>query len=245
MLNNAVLDLSHHNGSVDFTEVKESGVIGIIHKVTEGTSFVDNCYDKNKKAAKAAGLLWGAYHFLRPGNMQTQAEFFVASVGEYIDLYCADHEDDGVSVDDLKDFCNAVRDLVGLKPQVIIYSGHLLKEQVGDDEDAELADYPLWLAQYTSGTPSWPTQIWPQWWLWQYTEDGSCDGVNGDVDVNKYDGTAEELINEWGGEVKPKQPKPPPKPEIIRTVTVNITAPAGIKVVVDITHTGPSRRSDV
>ncbi|MGA9456859.1 MAG: hypothetical protein WBV43_15495, partial [Pseudolabrys sp.] len=84
----------------------------------------------------------------------------------------------------------------------------VLKEQLGDRRDSELSQYRLWLAQYTSGTPSWPKATFPQWWLWQYTEHGECDGLPGDsegnLDLNKYTGTKQQLIDEWRGEVPPK-----------------------------------------
>src|SRR5262245_2377 len=102
MLNKAVIDISHWNPVDSFVEAKADGVIGVIHKVTESTNYVDPTYNGNKEAAKAAGLLWGAYHFLRPGDMKAQAQYFISKIGEPIDLYAADHEDAGVSLNDLK-----------------------------------------------------------------------------------------------------------------------------------------------
>src|SRR5262249_39719025 len=83
----------------------------------------------------AAGLLWGAYHFLQPGNMKDQAQYFVSKAGKNLDLYVADHEDEGVSLDDLKTFLREVKRLTGKSS--IIYSGHVLKEQLGDRRDSE------------------------------------------------------------------------------------------------------------
>ena len=194
-----VLDLSHWNPVESWEALKQSGIVGIIYKVTEGSSYVDTTYDAAKKGARAAGLLWGAYHFLRPGDMRAQAKFFVDKVGEPIDLYCADHEDFGVTVEDLKLFMLEVHRLTGVKP--ILYSGHVIKEQVGNIPDPVLAQYRLWIAQYTGASqPEWPQQIWPMWWLWQYTEHGAATGVGGDVDMNRYSGAGPlQLTAEWGG----------------------------------------------
>ena len=138
--------------------------------------------------------------------MKDQAKYFVGEVGKNLDLYAADHEDEGVSLDDLKTFLREVKRLTGKSP--IIYSGHVLKEQLGDRRDFELSQYQLWLAQYTSRTPSWPKPTFPQWWLWRYTEHGECDGIPGDsegnLDLNKYAGTKQQLIDEWCEEVPPK-----------------------------------------
>lgn len=206
MLNKAVVDLSHWDEVDSFEDAKDDGVVGIIHKATESNNYFDPTYNQRKKDALAAGLLWGAYHFLRPGNIKDQAQYFVREVGKNLDLYAADHEDEGVSLDDLKTFLSEVKRLTGKSP--IIYSGHVLKEQLGDRRDSELSQYRLWLAQYTSRTPSWPKPTFPQWWLWQYTEHGECDGIPGDsegnLDLNKYAGTKQQLIDEWCEEVPPK-----------------------------------------
>src|SRR5262245_60705264 len=98
-----VIDLSHWNEVDDWDEVLADGIIAVIHKATEGSSYVDDTYHERKDAARQAGLLWGAYHFLRPGNMEQQAEHFCSTCGD-IDLYAADHEDPGVSLSDLKEF---------------------------------------------------------------------------------------------------------------------------------------------
>jgi GH25 family lysozyme M1 (1,4-beta-N-acetylmuramidase) len=130
----------------------------------------------------------------------------VSEVGNNLDLYAADHEDGGVSLDDLKVFLREVKQLTGKSP--IIYSGDLLKEQLGDRVDSELSQYRLWLAEYTSGTPTWPQATFPQWWLWQYTERGECAGIpgnsEGNLDLNKYAGTEQQLIKEWSGKASPE-----------------------------------------
>ena len=206
MLEKAVVDLSHWDSVDSFEDAKDDGVVGIIHKATEADNYFDPTYNQRKRDALAAGLLWGAYHFLRPGNMKDQAQYFVSKVGTTLGVYAADHEDEGVSLADLKTFLSEVRRLTGQSP--IIYSGHVLKDQLGDRCDSELSQYRLWLAQYTSGTPSWPKATFPKWWIWQYTEQGECDGIPGDsqgnLDLNKYAGTKQKLIDEWREEVPPQ-----------------------------------------
>jgi GH25 family lysozyme M1 (1,4-beta-N-acetylmuramidase) len=191
-----VVDLSHWEDVLSFEDVRASGVVGVIYKATEGSDYVDPTYAECRKEAEKAGLKWGAYHFLRPGDLRTQAQFFLKEVGTDLELYCADHEDLGVSLGDLKEFLFEILRQTG--KHAVIYSGHVIKEQVGDDPDQVLEHFRLWVAHYTDeAEPDWPRQIWPKWWLWQYTEDGSCPGINGDVDRNKYAGSAEELVREW------------------------------------------------
>src|SRR5258707_1097158 len=61
---NVVIDLSHHNQNLDFASIRFSGgILGIIHKATQGLDYADPTYLPHKTSALANGLLWGAYHF--------------------------------------------------------------------------------------------------------------------------------------------------------------------------------------
>src|SRR5947208_2529441 len=81
MQTNAVIDLSHFNVNPDFKKAKADGILGVIHKVTQGLGFVDNRYMEHRNAARAEGLLWGAYHFGAGGDGIAQADFFLQKVG--------------------------------------------------------------------------------------------------------------------------------------------------------------------
>ena len=57
---NVIVDLSHHNGNVDLAQAQAAGIVGVIHKATQGTAHVDPMYQVNRAKAQDAGLLWGA-----------------------------------------------------------------------------------------------------------------------------------------------------------------------------------------
>ena len=59
----AVIDLSRFVTVTDFRAVRQSNILGVIHKATEGGDYVDPACATRRPAAEAAGLLWGAYHF--------------------------------------------------------------------------------------------------------------------------------------------------------------------------------------
>ena len=59
-------------------EVAASGVLGLIHKATEGTSFIDNARAKNCSNAIAAGIAISTYFWLKPGDGAAQTEFYLA-----------------------------------------------------------------------------------------------------------------------------------------------------------------------
>src|SRR5215831_10419038 len=130
-INPLVVDLSHHNDVADFGKVKAAGYAGIIHKATEAISFVDNMYAIRRGDATDAGLLWGAYHFLRPVSIAAQVDFFLKIASpDNTTLLALDHEDARVPLIDAKEFLLRVEHAVGRK--AVFYSGFLIKEQLGN-----------------------------------------------------------------------------------------------------------------
>src|SRR5262245_23448045 len=67
------IDVSHHQGVVDWRKVARSDVAFAILKATEGGDYVDDTFARNLAGAAASGLVVGAYHFFtfcRPGAEQ-------------------------------------------------------------------------------------------------------------------------------------------------------------------------------
>jgi lysozyme len=227
------IDISHWQGFPDFKKVRAQGVIAMIHKATEGQSYQDPNRRQNIINATKAGIKCCTYHWLKPGDAAEQMAFYLRAVdpveGERMVI---DYEETGCTLDDLK---AAVEMLIGdpRNLQVTVYSGHLLKEQLGDKHDSYLADHTdLWLAQYTTGTPTWPKGTYPQWALWQYSESGKLDGIEGSaVDLDRFNGT-DAMLLEW---ISPDsdQPIPGPDPETI-PISVALTLPDDVAITISI-----------
>ena len=200
------LDLSHWNEVTSWDEVEDAGVIGIIHKATEGHSYVDKTYAGRMQGATQAGLKWGAYHFLKHGKAAAQMTHFL----KYAALppgsrVAIDYEDPACTLTDLHEAVAALA-AADSTMQICIYAGALLKEQLGDKHDRQLARCSLWLAQYTSGTPTWPKGTWPALSLWQYTdgdvggEPRAVPGVVPPMDCNQFNGSRSACAR-WFGPV--------------------------------------------
>ena len=58
------IDISHHNGSVNLTKVKEKQKF-VIMKATEGANFVSPVYKERIVKAVGLGINCGAYHYYR------------------------------------------------------------------------------------------------------------------------------------------------------------------------------------
>ena len=48
---NAVIDISHHNANLDFQQAKAAGILGVIHKATQGLTYKDPMYVTNRQKA--------------------------------------------------------------------------------------------------------------------------------------------------------------------------------------------------
>lgn len=220
-----VLDLSHHNDVRSFDEIAASGVIGVILKASQGTSFEDPTYQQRSYEALKAGLKVASYHYLEGGDIAEQMRWFLEVVqpveGERLVI---DHEADA----SLEELVQAVN-ILASDPhdvEITVYSGHLIKEQLGDDYDETLAGLTsLWIAQYGCAMPSWPSKTWPTVALWQWSDSESCPGVNGPVDANHFNGTADACAR-WIG--------PVPQPQLIPIVEIAIAAPPDVAISINI-----------
>ncbi|WP_051630404.1 glycoside hydrolase family 25 protein [Afifella pfennigii] len=201
---NAVIDISHYNGAVDLAAAKADGIIGVIQKATEGTGYVDPSYAANRDKARAAGLLWGAYHFGTGAGGAAQATHFLSVVGDDpATLLALDFEANpsgpSMSLEEAKAFIVAVARRRGRFPG--FYSNARIADELGDHVDPLLARCWLWAARYGSA-PVVP-KTWPTWTMWQYTdghagpEPHAVAGV-GPCDRDRFNGDEAGLRRLWG-----------------------------------------------
>jgi lysozyme len=168
---NAVIDISHHNGTIDLSNAQRAGVVGIIQKATQGTSYRDPTYQSNFQQAQSLSLMWGAYHFGNGDDGIAQADSFLNAVQPAAGtLLVLDFESNTagstMSLQDAKDFATHIQAATGIWPG--LYGGSYLKEQLGSQADPILQNCWLWLAQY-GPTPVLPPG-WDSWTLWQFTD---------------------------------------------------------------------------
>src|SRR5713226_366223 len=114
---NVVVDISHHNANPDFAQAAAAGIVGVIHKATQGLSFKDSMNQTNRQKALDAGLLWGAYHFGTGADGAAQADFFLATVNPGPDtLLVLDYEPNTqgatMTLDQARAFVTEVNDKV-------------------------------------------------------------------------------------------------------------------------------------
>ena len=179
------IDISAHNGDIDFDRVRAEGIEFVILKATEGGTFKDKRFVDNVRKARKAGLKVGAYHFFRfdtPGYIQGLN--FVNSIhGRQLDLPVAI---------DIEEFTNPNLQTSRLvMNRVVEMADHLEsrgyrvmlytnKKGYARFIKGQLATYPLWLCSL--GTR--PDDI--DCDLWQATHHGRVGGIDHDVDINVF-----------------------------------------------------------
>lgn len=188
------IDVSVHNGQVDWARVKKDGIAFAILRASYGdgsssfiNSGVDVTFERNYRKAKKEGLDLGAYHYLYARNMEEckrELEFFLARIsGKTFDYpVVLDMEDSEAQGNLSKEFRTdmAVYFLDGLEKAgyyASLYSSKYWLENLFDEE--RLKAYDKWLAEWSSvrtykGKAG----------LWQYSSQGKVDGINGNVDMN-------------------------------------------------------------
>jgi GH25 family lysozyme M1 (1,4-beta-N-acetylmuramidase) len=61
------IDVSNHQGVINWTQVAQTGKRGAFIKATQGTYFHDGYFPANWEAAAAQQMWRGAYHYATPG----------------------------------------------------------------------------------------------------------------------------------------------------------------------------------
>jgi len=181
------IDVSHHDGFVDWPAVRASGRTFAAIKATEGVDDADPLFAHHWPLVAEAGLVRGAYHFyVTEDDPLAQAELFMNTVtlgpGDLppiVDIeVIGRHADLEALPAKLHAFLDALEEHYGAKP--IIYTNASFWNAHLDDS---FSDHPLWIAEYGVDEPACP-QGWEDWAVWQWKDDAVVPGVETRVDVN-------------------------------------------------------------
>jgi len=199
------VDISHHQGSVNFTSVKGAGKSFVIAKASEGWGYTDPMWSTYRSGAQAAGLAVTGYHFARPDLNPTEAaveaEWFASVVnmqhGMLIPALDLEVNNSSLGVSGMQTWVRTFLDrfyqLTGIRA-MIYTSPNFWGTVMGDSRWFADNGYSiLWVAHWTSNSqPTVPAQNWGGrgWTFWQYTNCGSVSGISGCVDLDRFNGTS-------------------------------------------------------
>ncbi|MNW41036.1 Lysozyme M1 precursor [compost metagenome] len=207
------IDVSRYQGKIDWKAVKEDGISFAFIKGSQGKSYRDKTFIGNAQAARAIGVLVGAYHYVddsakTPEDARKEAVNFVSAINSAGGITAfdmppvMDYESNKSNLSKAavtavaKAFLQEVERLTGVRPIVYTYPSFI-------GNFSGLSDYPLWIARYSAAQVPPDASGWSRWDFWQYS-DGSTGGtlpsgkrkvtgIAGPADLNEYDGTVGEL----------------------------------------------------
>ena len=187
-----IIDISEHNGNIDFTKVKQDGIDGIIIRVgwigNKENHTIDKYFEQYYQDALKVGLKIGFYVYSYCKNQTAIASgtqwFLNKIINKKCDLACfIDLEDPTIEYLDKEEltrhaevFCKTVESKG--KKAGIYASEYWYKYKMYIDR---LITYKIWLAKWTSNKPDENFR----YDLWQYTSKGKVNGINTNVDMNE------------------------------------------------------------
>lgn len=197
------LDVSGHQGPVDWDAVRAKGATFAYVKATEGTGFKNPQFSQQYSGSYRVGLIRGSYHFALPDRSTgaAQANYFVDNGGGWsadgktlpgaLDIeynpygetcYGLDH---GKMVNWIRDFSNTYQQRTGRYP-VIYTTTNWWRTCTGNNPSFGQTN-PLWLARYAADPGVRPAG-WHFHTFWQFNNKGVFPG-----DQNEFNGSLERL----------------------------------------------------
>jgi lysozyme len=198
------IDVSNHNGKIDWNRVKSTNIKFAITKATEGATYRDPTLVANYNGARRAGLRVGLYHYFRMSATvaaqfaNLQRAFNEVKFNKARDILAIDFEitaaDPGlkgpktlaqkrVIADRLYQLLEMISRKLGVKP--FVYTNPNSWNVLMDPNRHPFNKYRLWVAHYTTAARPTVPRPWTQYHIWQYTSKGQVNGINGNVDMNR------------------------------------------------------------
>jgi lysozyme len=140
-----VIDVSHHNGAIDWPAVAAAGIALVFIKATQGNGFVDPRFEHNRRGAMEAGLLVVPYHFLDLADAEEQAAHFLDVTGLGTGEPAMIDWETAAPASSLVAFGRVLRAVSGRVP--VAYYGFAQLRHA----DRELSGWPLLLPEYPRG----------------------------------------------------------------------------------------------
>ena len=200
------IDVSYYQGpNINWSQVRADGKTFAFVRASAGTSYKDPYYVQNMQGGTAAGLLMGTYHYpwisSDPSTAIAEVDHFISVAGPFL---TPGHMRPVLDVESgyllgretlsawVETWLTEFESRTGIEP--LIYTN---TNYAANYLNSSLNRYDLWFARY-NGDPqsSPPSGIWSSFFFLQYSNTGSVAGISGNVDLDVFTGTYEEL-QEW------------------------------------------------
>lgn len=190
------IDVSYHQGDINWKKVKDDGVKFAIIRAGSGIK-EDSKFKENMKGALDAGIDVGVYWFSNAYTVDAikdEAEKCMKTISPYKDklsfpvffdyeeytIKLAQDNNVNLSLNSVSNICETF--LSKLKANGYkcgIYTNKTVSKYYLSEKLR--SSYDFWLAQYSD-----KCSYWGKYTMWQYSQNGKVDGINGNVDLNYY-----------------------------------------------------------
>lgn len=197
-----MIDVSKHNGDIDWNAVKAAGVDYAIIRVGYrgyGTARLvqDRRFEQNMRGAINAGIRVGAYIVTQAVNTEEaveEASFIVEKCRGYnvtlplaIDVEWAGNSYEEGRANSIS--ASTRTDVINAFARTVMNSGYAAMAYANKDwfenkiySGNLFSSCKIWLAQYRNTEYTYGGRV----NMWQYTSKGRVDGINGDVDISAW-----------------------------------------------------------
>ncbi|MDR0974388.1 MAG: glycoside hydrolase family 25 protein [Ruminococcus sp.] len=184
-----LIDVSKHNGTINWKKVKADGIEGVIVRAGYGrfASQKDTCFESNYAGARAAGLIIGAYWYsyaISEATARAEAEAFLEVIrGKSFELPVYIDIEDQCQLKLSKAECTAITDaFCGVMEKAGYFCGvYSFDSFFASHLNADIPKkYSVWAARVENQKPTYVSE----YDVWQYSWKGNIDGITGHVDMN-------------------------------------------------------------
>lgn len=181
------IDVSHHQGKINWAEVSREKIEFVYIKATEGATYTDPMFHTNIAGALDAEMLVGAYHYFRMTSSATeQFRNFKKAVGGYkmqlvpmVDVETSDGRPIKQLQDSLDVFIKLLKEEYGCPP--MIYG---TQRSYNTYCAPKYNNYHLYIGRYGQNAPE--IKGAGSYSIWQYTETAEVKGIPKPVDMCRF-----------------------------------------------------------
>ncbi len=184
------VDVSKYQTNIDWKAVKADGIDFAMIRAGYGkvANQKDPYFEQNMKNAKAAGIACGTYWYsyaTTPAEARQEAELFASVIQGYqfeypVVLDIEDKVQTALTKEQVSAVINAFCEVMESKGYYVsLYSyASFLNTYV---YQSVLEDYDIWVAHFNVSRPSYSKT---SYGMWQYSNSGNINGINGNVDLD-------------------------------------------------------------
>ncbi len=186
------VDVSHHNGTVNWAQLKYEGIAFAYIKSTEGVSHCDRNYKENYGNARESDIKTGTYHFYTFGlDGKMQAQHFIRNAtvgsGDLVPAIDVEHSPVNRYSNDKHYIDRIIEELKKLEHEM--YEHYGVRPIIYTNKDC----YKLYIMNHFPENFIWMSDLHSEptikdhdWVIWQFSHTGNINGVKCDIDLNYY-----------------------------------------------------------